>query len=150
MPAPPREARELLDDVGIEVKSVETSSLGTVFNVELLANRGDHYCYQGVAREVAGRTGGKLHFPKLRKLDVLQADETRVRIETPLCLVYTVTELFVEDRRSRLSQGRQDCLPSTVPAPLTAADAHPTRAPSITAWYLRRWPGSPRRKTPRA
>jgi phenylalanyl-tRNA synthetase beta chain len=129
MPESPREVRELLDDVGIEVKSVETTDLGTVFNVELLANRGDHYSYQGVAREVAGRTGGKLHFPKLRKLDVQQADDTRVRIESPLCMVYTVTELSVEDRRSRLSEGRQDCLPSTVLAPLTAADIHSISAP---------------------
>ena len=58
LPASAAETRELLDEVGIEVKSVETSSVGTVFNCELLANRGDHYCYEGVAREVSGRTGG--------------------------------------------------------------------------------------------
>ena len=60
MPERLHDARELLDDVGIEVKTAETSSLGTVFNVELLANRGDHYCYAGIAREVSGRTGGRL------------------------------------------------------------------------------------------
>ena len=91
MPESAREARELLDDVGIEVKSVETSSAGTVFNCELLANRGDHYCYEGVAREVSGRTGDPLRYKKLHKLEVHPADETRVKIESPLCLVYTVT-----------------------------------------------------------
>ena len=121
MPESAREARELLDDVGIEVKSVETSSVGTVFNCELLANRGDHYCYEGVAREVSGRTGGQLHYKKLHKLEVHPADETRVKIESPLCLVYTVTEL---------SRGNASgSLPADVLAPLTAADVHSISAP---------------------
>ena len=32
LPAAAHEARELLDEVGIEVKSVDTSSIGTVVN----------------------------------------------------------------------------------------------------------------------
>lgn len=121
LPSSPAEARELLDEVGIEVKSLETSSVGTVVNCELLANRGDHYCYHGVAREVRGRTGGALHFPRLRELDVLAADDTRVRVETPLCLVYTVTELFRGDAKG--------VLPADVLAPLVAADVHSISAP---------------------
>jgi phenylalanyl-tRNA synthetase beta chain len=121
MPASAREARELLDDVGIEVKSVETSSVGTVFNCELLANRGDHYCYEGVAREVSGRTGGQLHYKKLHKLEVHPADATLVKIESPLCLVYTVTELSRGDASATL--------PSEVLAPLIAADVHSISAP---------------------
>lgn len=121
MPAQPREARELLDDVGIEVKSAETNSFGTVFNVELLANRGDHYCYQGIAREVRGRTAGALQHPAIRTLDVQRADDTRVRIESPLCLVYTVTELFRGDDKR--------VLPGEVIAPLSAADIHSINAP---------------------
>jgi phenylalanyl-tRNA synthetase beta chain len=121
MPESPREARELLDDVGIEVKSADTTAAGTVFNCELLANRGDHYCYQGVAREVSGRTGAQLHYPKLRKLDKQPADETRVRIESPLCLVYTVTELFRGDATS--------ALPADVLAPLLATGVHSINAP---------------------
>ena len=119
MPTSVAEARELLDEVGIEVKSVETSDVGTVFNCELLANRGDHYCYQGVAREVRGRTGGALRFPRLHKLEVFPADDTRVRIESELCLVYTVTELF---------KGH-GVLPTEVLAPLIAADVHSISAP---------------------
>ncbi len=121
MPASAREARELLDDVGIEVKSVDTTSLGTVFNCELLANRGDHYCYEGVAREVSGRTGGQLHYKKLHKLQVLPADATHVKIESPLCLVYTVTELTRRDASA--------ALPAEVMAPLLAADVHSISAP---------------------
>jgi phenylalanyl-tRNA synthetase beta chain len=107
--------------VGIEVKSLDTTDVGTVVNCELLANRGDHYCYHGVARELRGRTGGALRFPPLHKLNVLPADETRVRVESPLCLVYTVTELFRGDAKG--------VLPSDVLAPLTAADVHSINAP---------------------
>jgi phenylalanyl-tRNA synthetase beta chain len=97
LPESARDARELLDDVGIEVKTVDTSELGTIFNVELLANRGDHYCYSGIARETSGRTGKPLRFPQARKLDVEKADSSRIRIESPLCFVYTLTELFAGD-----------------------------------------------------
>jgi phenylalanyl-tRNA synthetase beta chain len=121
LPSSHAEARELLDEVGIEVKSLDTTSLGTVVNCELLANRGDHYSYQGVAREVRGRTGGPLRYPPLHKLDVQRADDTRVRIETPLCLVYTATELFRGDAAG--------VLPSEVLAPLIAADVHSISAP---------------------
>jgi phenylalanyl-tRNA synthetase beta chain len=121
MPASTHDARELLDEVGIEVKSVDTTEVGTVFNCELLANRGDHYCYEGVAREVSGRTGDRLRYVKLRKLDVHHAEETRVKIESPLCLVYTVTELFRGDASGTL--------PPDVLAPLTAADVHSINAP---------------------
>lgn len=116
MPAPVHDARELLDEVGIEVKTVESTAQGTVFNCELLANRGDHYCYHGVAREVAGRTGKALRFPPVRKLDVVTAGAARVRLETPLCLVYTATELF----RGDLSAA----LPAEVLTPLTATGVH--------------------------
>ena len=121
LPAEPHAARELLDDVGIEVKSAETTALGTVFNCELLANRGDHYCYEGVAREAAGRTGKPLRYPPVKPLKAERTSD-RVRIESPLCLVYTLTELFKGD-------DRQDCLSSTVLAPLTAADIHSINAP---------------------
>lgn len=121
MPASVHDARELLDEVGIEVKSVEATALGTVFNCELLANRGDHYCYNGVAREVRGRTGKELRFPELRKLDAVPADATRVRIESPLCLVYTATELFRGDAHA--------VLPDDVLAPLLATGVHSINAP---------------------
>jgi phenylalanyl-tRNA synthetase beta chain len=120
LPERPHDARELLDDVGIEVKTSETSTLGTVFNCELLANRGDHYCYAGIAREVSGRTGGRLQYPPVATLNVQPAPATIVRIESPLCLVYTVTELVRGETTSPL--------PSEVILPLTAADIHSINA----------------------
>jgi phenylalanyl-tRNA synthetase beta chain len=115
-------ARELLDDVGIEVKTADTSDIGTVFNVELLANRGDHYCYSGIAREVSGRTGSALRYPVIRALEAQPAERDRIRIESPLCLVYTLTELFAPESKSAP-------LPSEVIAPMVAADMHSTTAP---------------------
>jgi phenylalanyl-tRNA synthetase beta chain len=116
LPESPREVRELLDDVGIEVKTAETTKLGTVFNVELLANRGDHYAYDGLARELSGRIRKPLKYPKLKKLDPQPAPSSRVKIETPLCLVYTLTELSID--------GEPRPVPPEVMAPLTAADIH--------------------------
>jgi phenylalanyl-tRNA synthetase beta chain len=127
MPGAPREARELLDDVGIEVKTVDATGHGTVFNVELLANRGDHYCYEGIAREVSGRTGGKLHYPRGRRLEATPADPTRVRVETPLCLVYTLTELTAGSEAK--------ALPADLLAPMLAADMHST-LPAVDASNL--------------
>lgn len=121
LPSRTHDCRELLDEVGIEVKSSDVTDGGTVFNVELLANRGDHYCYQGVAREVRGRTGGPLHYPKLRALDVQPAVPSRIRIETPLCLVYTLTELTRTDASA--------VLPAEVLTPLTATGVHSISAP---------------------
>ena len=120
LPERPHDARELLDDVGIEVKSSATTDLGTIFNCELLANRGDHYCYEGVAREARGRTGGELRYPPVKALQAQRASADRVRVETPLCLIYTVTELF---------RGDDKPLPADVLAPLTAADVHSISAP---------------------
>lgn len=121
LPARMHDARELLDDVGIEVKTVDTTDQGTVFNVELLANRGDHYCYEGIAREVSGRTGGALRYPPARKLEPQAATADRIRIETPLCLVYTLTEFVRGDASSPL--------PPAILAPMLAADMGPTLAP---------------------
>ncbi|MEO8382241.1 MAG: phenylalanine--tRNA ligase subunit beta [Acidobacteriota bacterium] len=120
LPASTHDARELLDEVGVEVKSVESHELGTVFNVELLANRGDHYCYHGIAQEARGRTGGPLHFPALRKLDAQRAGPSKIRIETPLCLVYTLTEL---------TRGQEaGALPAGILAPLIATGVHSINA----------------------
>ncbi|HEV3485398.1 MAG TPA: phenylalanine--tRNA ligase subunit beta, partial [Vicinamibacterales bacterium] len=91
------------------------------FNLELLANRGDHYCYEGIAREASGRTGGRIRRPPVKALGAQRATPDRVRVETPLCLVYTVTELFRGETTSPL--------PSNVLAPLTAADIHSISAP---------------------
>ena len=121
LPERPHAARELLDDVGIEVKSSDATEFGTVFNVELLANRGDHYAYSGIAREASGRTGSPLRMPQARALDTKPATDAQLRIETPLCLVYTLTEFFRGTSSSPL--------PREILAPMLAAEIHSTLPP---------------------
>lgn len=79
---------QLFDDVGLEVKR----NHGTHFTLELLANRGDHRCYVGVAVELHGRLGGGLRVPTPPALAVGTAPHP-VELRTHRCLAYTLTVL---------------------------------------------------------
>nr|MBA2320912.1 hypothetical protein [Deltaproteobacteria bacterium] len=83
--AAPRGLRDLLDDLGIEVKRVE----GGVHTLELLANRGDHHAYAGIAREISARFGSPLTLPETAELQVVPG--TAFRVESNLCLAYSLT-----------------------------------------------------------
>ena len=109
------ELRHLFDDVGIEVKKSQDG----IFSVELLANRGDHYCYAGIARELSGRIGGSVCHPKISEMTVGDNGPS-ISIETDLCLVYTATYLEAKEPQE---------LSEKVLAPLTAADIHSLGAP---------------------
>lgn len=89
-----RELRKLLDESGLEVKRVDEvtidSATYSVFDLELLSNRGDHYCYAGVAREIFGRIGGKLEFPKSEELTIGDCPIS-VNVESEQCLYYSAT-----------------------------------------------------------
>lgn len=119
----PRDAsavRNLLDDVGIEVKRSEPKDGDTVFTVELLANRGDHYCYAGAAREVSGRTGSPVQLPASATIQTGTAP-VPVHIETPRCSLYSLTELVLE--------GEPGSLSTSALAVLEAAGLHSVSAP---------------------
>lgn len=93
LPADARAVRVLLDEVGVEVKRFELLPDGeAALGLELLANRGDHYCYAGIARELSGRTGGALCHPVHATLEVGESPWP-LRLETDLCQVYTATLL---------------------------------------------------------
>ena len=109
------ELRHLLDDVGIEVKKSQDG----IISVELLANRGDHYCYAGIAQELSGRLGHAVCSPEKTTMEV-GADGPEVSLETELCLVYTATYLETEDPQE---------LPEAILEPLTASDIHSLGAP---------------------
>lgn len=99
LPEDQRALRELLDDLGLEVKRVERHAVaGLVFTLELLANRGDHHCYAGVAREITGRTGGALREVPRASLQIGEPP-VPLRVETPLGMRYTATllERFGQD-----------------------------------------------------
>lgn len=82
------ELHQLFDDVGLEVKR----NHGASFTLELLANRGDHRCYVGLATELYGRLGTTLRVPSPPALAVGTAPHP-VEVRTPRCLVYALTVL---------------------------------------------------------
>lgn len=92
LPEDPHQVRILLDECGLEVKRVERDAVGPCFTLELLANRGDHHCYEGLSRELYGRLGTKLHRPDVSAL-ATGLSPVELRIETELCLRYTATLL---------------------------------------------------------
>ena len=93
MPDDPAAARVLLDEVGVEVKRFDPSAPGVAMTLELLANRGDHHCYLGIAREVGGRTGGQPCAPRVRALQV-GVSPRPIHVEAgDLCPRYTLTRL---------------------------------------------------------
>jgi phenylalanyl-tRNA synthetase beta chain len=93
-PAEPKALRKLLDDLGVEVKRLDVQGQDAHLTLELLANRGDHHCYAGVAREIAARTKTALLLPQAPALEV-GAPPLALRIESDKCLLYTATPLRV-------------------------------------------------------
>ncbi len=94
VPAEPKALRRLLDDLGVEVKRLDVQGSDALLTLELLANRGDHHCYAGVAREIAARTRTPLSVPAGRTLEV-GTPPVPLRIESDKCLLYTATLLRV-------------------------------------------------------
>ncbi|MFT4626574.1 MAG: phenylalanyl-tRNA synthetase beta chain [Myxococcota bacterium] len=123
LPRDEHDIRDLLDDVGVEVKRAPGDGQLTV---ELLANRGDHYCYEGIAVEIAGRTGSDVRCPPVTRLD-LGESPWPLRLETPECLSYTATLLVFSGTQGQL--GAEDL------RTLAAADIHPI-SPAVDATNL--------------
>lgn len=100
----PKEWQELMEDVGLEIKSID----GDVFNLELLANRGDHYCYLGLTNEIHGRTSAKIKYDMAKMtmpLDQSEKSKNLFKIETDKCLAYSLTPYKLsaaqKDRQTR-------------------------------------------------
>lgn len=105
VPAEPKALRRLLDDLGVEVKRLDVQANDALLTLELLANRGDHHCYAGVAREIAARTKTALCLPEPTPLAV-GAPPVPLRVESDKCLLYTATPLRVTGGLRR-SLGKQ-------------------------------------------
>lgn len=93
LPADPRAVRTLLDEVGVEVKRFDPSAPGVPMTLELLANRGDHHAYVGIAREVVGRLGGGVRLPEVAELSTGDSPHPVVIEADDLCGVYSLTRL---------------------------------------------------------
>ncbi|MEZ4240127.1 MAG: phenylalanine--tRNA ligase subunit beta [Myxococcota bacterium] len=121
VPDDPHEVRQLLDTCGLEVKRAEAGADGVTFTLELLANRGDHYCYDGVATELRGRTGHNVTRPPFAALEV-GAPPWPLAIESDKCLVYTATLL----ERADTGEGALEAAAARV---LAASGLNPVSAP---------------------
>jgi phenylalanyl-tRNA synthetase beta chain len=67
--------RTLLDEVGLEVKSIEEKDNDVVFTIETLANRGDHLYAVGVAREISAKL-----LTKPKSLSFAELEERKISI----------------------------------------------------------------------
>lgn len=86
--------RHLLDDLGLEVKSVEvTPERGTVFTIETLANRGDHLSVLGAAREISARTLAQIKLPTFAANLSERKSSVPVRRVTDKCSRYALLEM---------------------------------------------------------
>lgn len=122
VPEDPRALRDLLDDLGLEVKRLDPLDDGDLaLTLELLANRGDHHAYAGIAREIAGRTQGSVQLPDTLDLQI-GPSPIDVHIETSACLRYTATLLH------RAEPGLGELSPHSL-APILAAEQSPISAP---------------------
>ena len=89
--------KDLFEDIGLEVKNIETLANDTLITFELLANRGDHHSYEGVAREVSGRTGGQLKQIPMTPMRFEQ-ESSKFSIDTDGCIAYSLTEFLVDGK----------------------------------------------------
>lgn len=86
--------RHLLDDIGLEVKGVDTDpSTGVVFTIETLANRGDHLYVMGVAREISARTLAHIKVPPVAAALSERKASVLIRRNTDKCSRYALLEL---------------------------------------------------------
>ena len=85
------ESKELFEDIGLEVKRIDKEGDDNLITFELLANRGDHHSYEGVAREVSGRTGSPLKPIPMGKMSYTD-DSSLFSIDTDGCIAYSATE----------------------------------------------------------
>ena len=90
--------RSLLDEVGLEVKSVEERQDDVIFTIETLANRGDHLSAQGVARELSAKLLCKTHTVPVSQLDDRKISFI-VKNEAPTsCYRYGLMELHISNQ----------------------------------------------------
>jgi len=85
--------RLLLDDVGLEVKGIEQIGNQTIFNIETLANRGDHLYALGIARELAARLLTTVNMPQVSATLSDRKPSLPVRNSTDKCLSYGLLEM---------------------------------------------------------
>ena len=89
------ELRHLFDDIGLEVKDLEENQSGAIFNIETLANRGDHLHALGIAREVSARLLCAVKYPALASELPGRPLSCQIRKNTDLCTRYAALEMHI-------------------------------------------------------
>lgn len=102
------ESKELFEDIGLEVKRIDKEGDDSLVTFELLANRGDHHSYEGVAREVSGRTGSTLKPIPMGNMSYTEVSSL-FSIDTDGCIAYSATE-FRNDTPSDVKNLSSDYL----------------------------------------
>lgn len=89
------ELRQLLDDLGLEVKNIEGEGDAALLTIETLANRGDHLSAVGIARELSARLLTAVKVPALARELSARKTSVTVRVATEKCLRYALLEMNV-------------------------------------------------------
>ncbi len=91
----PLELRAILDDLGLEVKDILNPDSAPVFNIETLANRGDHLYAVGIAREFSARYLTPIKYPTIASEIEGTKGSLVVRKHTDKCHRYALLEMIV-------------------------------------------------------
>lgn len=91
IPADTSELLHLMEDIGLEVKKAERIGEEDIFTLELLANRGDHHSYAGLAQEIHGRTGWAKKSVEIPSTSPSK-DTSLVDVKSENCFNYVVAE----------------------------------------------------------
>ena len=114
LPDDEAELRLLFDDLGLEVKNITKTNSDSIITIEILANRGDHLCYTGVAQEICSRTKTKLNYPAINNFELPSySTSIQVRVDSPHCFSYSLTHVLLKGSVNQsLGESANDILQS--------------------------------------
>jgi phenylalanyl-tRNA synthetase beta chain len=86
-----------LENLGLEVKNIELLENDTLFTIETLANRGDHLCALGIAREISAKNLSSIKTPNLSPINTDKNASVILRVNSKLCSRYDLLEIILSD-----------------------------------------------------
>lgn len=89
----PKELRHIFDELGLEVKDILSENGQTIFNIESLANRGDHLYALGVAREISARYLTAIKYPPIATEFSERKTSVPAKNLCPQCYRYALLEM---------------------------------------------------------
>jgi len=86
---------DIFSDIGLEIKKIEKIDDDTLITIELLANRGDHRSYLGIAKEISGYINIPLKEPFYADI-YLSKNISKFKINSNNCIAYSLTEFKID------------------------------------------------------